>query len=83
MVAKSCPSGAPTAADAARAAVTPGTVSISTPGASAASSSAIEAMAYTPGSPEHTSATSRPPAASASACLARTTSSPIGLRTTS
>ena len=75
-------SGAPAAAAAAWADVTPGTTSTATP-RDAAASNVTDAMANTPGSPDDTSATRQPAEASATASPARSASAPMAERRTS
>src|SRR6266568_819972 len=80
---QSWPSGAPTRAAVANAAVTPGTTCTSidcqSTGASSAdcASKTADAMAKTPGSPDETTTTRRPEQASASAWRARPSSAPL------
>ena len=75
---KSCPSGAPSTAPPESAAVTPATTRISTAGNWGANCSSSPAMPYTPASPLHTKATSRPDCAVSSAQRQRSSSFVIG-----
>jgi hypothetical protein len=80
---KSCPSGAPTRAAAASIAVMPGSTRMSRSrhwlGPDSTASNTAEAMAKTPGSPELTTTTRRPSAASDSASCARSISTRLSL----